>query len=350
MKMKRISAATMQEALATARRELGDDAVLLETKKTTSPKGVIVTFAVDGPDEALFDNDNLIENPADILPFTPEIPRPVTASAEIRHPAYALIDEALELHHVPTHLREKITQILHRIPLKPDSVIEVAQTALADALSQVIPFRTIATATKIIPDRAMMLVGPHGAGKTSTIAKLATELTLQKQPVVLISTDLERMGGTDSLSKLATILTCEFHICDSRAQLKELLTTYQGKAWVFVDSTGANIYEFAPMKALGEFASLSGVEPILTCPAGMDADEAKEMASVFDFLPIERMIVTRLDAVRRLTSMFTALSTGGYALCNMTNSAKPSDSCQAFTPIALARLMLRQARERISQS
>ncbi|MBX9726556.1 MAG: hypothetical protein K2X09_04750, partial [Rickettsiales bacterium] len=108
-------------------------------------------------------------------------------------------------------------------------------------------------------------------------------------------------------------------------------------------------YEFAPMKALGEFASLQQVEPILTCPAGMDADEAQEMASVFDFLAIERMIVTRLDAVRRLKSVFTAVATGGYAFSNLTNSATPTDSCQPLTPIALARLMLRHERERQSQ-
>lgn len=348
MKMKRISAATIQEALATARRELGDDAVLLETKKTTNPKGVVVTFAIDAPDEALFDNDNLYDDPAEIIPFRSEITRATTAKVEISHPALGLIHDALDYHHVPDALREKITETLYKINLKPDSLIEVAHTALADALAQTIAFHTIATATKTAPERALMLVGPHGAGKTSTIAKLATELTLQKQTVVLISTDLERLGGTESLQKLSTILQCEFHICESRAQLKALLPKYQGNAWVFIDSTGANIYEFAAMKALGEFASLQGVEPILTCPAGMDADEAKEMASVFDFLAIDRMIVTRLDAVRRLKSVFAALTTGGYALSNMTNSASPSDSCQPFSPIALARLMLRHERERIS--
>ena len=32
-----------------------------------------------------------------------------------------------------------------------------------------------------------------------------------------------------------------------------------------------NIYEFQQLKALGELAGLQGIEPILTCPAGMDA-------------------------------------------------------------------------------
>ncbi len=345
MKMKQISAATIQEALATARRELGDDAVLLETKKSPKGKGVVVTFAIDAPDERLFDDD-LLDDPADILPFRPEIPRAAAAKVELEHPALALIAEAFVYHGVPTALAQRLLTSLHKQHLKPDALIEVAQTALADALTEHVAFQPLAM--RSLPRRALMLVGPHGAGKTSTLAKLATELTLANQPVVLVSTDMERMGGAESLQRLAGILKCDFYTSETRPQLKLLLQQYLGKAWVLVDSAGANIYEFATMKALGELAGLQGVEPILTCAAGMDADEAQEMASVFDFLSIERMIVTRLDACRRLKGVFSALATGGYALSNFTHSAIPTDACSPLTPIALARLMLRHARERMT--
>lgn len=347
MKMKKISAANIQEALTLARRELGDDAVLLETKKAQGG-GVIVTFAIDAPDESLFDPEESLFSgtSADILPFTPEIQKPATPKIELDHPALGLIAEAFEYHSVPLALAQRLLNTLYKIRLKPDALIEVAETALADALTENLAFQPIAT--RAMPKRALMFVGPHGAGKSSTIAKLATELTVAGQQVVLISTDNERMGGAEALQKLAEILKCDYYPCEKRQQLKLLLQQYLGKAWVLVDSAGANIYEFAAMKALGEFASLQDVEPILVCPAGMDADEAQEMASVFNFLNIERMIVTRVDAIRRLKSVFAALSTGGYALSNLTNSAVPSDACQPFSPVALSRLMLRHARERIT--
>lgn len=102
MKMKKISAANIQEALNLARRELGDDAVLLETRKAPQGKGVIVTFAIDGPDESLFDDDDIYAgNNADILPFTADIPRPASARVELEHPALALIAESFEYHSVP---------------------------------------------------------------------------------------------------------------------------------------------------------------------------------------------------------------------------------------------------------
>ena len=203
-------------------------------------------------------------------------------------------------------------------------------------------FKPISTiiAAKAVPERAIMLVGPHGAGKSSTIAKLATELTLHKQPIVLISTDTERMGGVDALHTLAGLLKCEVVVSDSRSHLKGLIAKLLGKAWIFVDSTGANIYEFSRLKKPSVSSrACRASRPILTCPGGHGPpDEAEEMAGVFHFLNIERMIVTRLDAVRRLGGAYSPRSPRvATALCqphpfrtadrNLANPYPPPQPC-----------------------
>ncbi|MFM9890549.1 MAG: hypothetical protein ACKVOE_07930 [Rickettsiales bacterium] len=346
MKMKQIRAASMQDALALARRELGEGAVLLDSKKDEG-KGIIVTFAIDADDIAIAPDeaDNGFD-PADILPFSPHIPKPSVARINFNHPALEMIAEALAFHQLPAGLNDQLLARLPSAQLRPDSIINVAEAALAYLLGDVLKFNPIATAGKF-PAKALMLVGPHGAGKSSAIAKLATELTLHKQRITLISTDTEKMSGTDHLAKLAEILKCPFHIGENRAGVKALLAEPAAQGWVLIDSAGVNIYEFKELKSLGEIAGLHGVEPILTMPAGLDAHEAAEMASVFSFLPIERMLITRTDAVRRLSGVFAALGASGYALANLSSSASPSDSCSAFSPACLARLMLRQTRERM---
>jgi flagellar biosynthesis protein FlhF len=341
MKMKQISATTMQEAMELARRQLGEDAVLLETKKISSG-GVVVTFAVESLDTPLFDDE--LSVPAD--PIIPSIPR--AATTEVSHPAIALVREALELHHVPLALSEKILTRLYQIKFAPNSLIETAESALSEALNATLAFKPIATAANVPPQRALMLVGAFGAGKTSTIAKLATELTLHKQRVVILSTDNERLGATDALSSLTQLLQCTLHLAEDRSQLKPFIKQYVGQAWVLIDTAGVNIYEFQQLKALGELATIQGIEPILTCPAGIDPFEAQETASVLGFLNIERMIITRADAARRLSSAFAALTHGGLALANMSSSASPSDAATALSPAALARLMLRDARSKLT--
>ncbi len=343
MRMKHISAATMQEAMQIAKRELGEDAVLLETRKQ-GKEGITVVFAVDEEEELRFDDLDF----SDTEPFTPEIPRATTAAPLVDHPAFDVLEDALATHAVPNELRTRLMQLARRQHIPAGGLLDVAEILLAETLKQLLVFKPMGTAAPIPPAKALMLVGPHGAGKTSAIAKLATELTLHKRRVVLISADNERMGATDTLQSLADLLGCECQIADSRSELKELVKQYLGQAWVLVDSAGANIYEFQQLKALGELATLQGIEPILTYPAGMDREEAQEMAGVFSFLSIERMIVTRLDASRRLGNVFATLTAGGYALANFSQSASPSEACTPASAPALARLMLRQARERVA--
>jgi flagellar biosynthesis protein FlhF len=374
MRMKQISAPTMQEALNIARRELGDEAVLLETRKLGPGKGVSLVFAIDEPDPYLFARDEADDaaldaafsmqaaapakhpptRPASIKPAitTKEkiAPPPATSKPSSgTHPALELIAQSLQAQAAPPSLIENILQSARTKKLPAGSLIEIAENVLADALTKQFQYKPIQTAEKTYPTRALMLVGPHGAGKTTAIAKLATQLTLAKRRVVLISTDTERMGATETMQGLSDILKCELHVINKRALLRELVKQYLGEAWVLIDSFGVNIYEFAQMKALGELAGLQGIEPILTCQTGMDAEEAQEMAGVFSFLPIERVLVTRTDSTRRLSSIFAALNAGGYALSNMTGSASPTDACTPLSAPALSRLILRRARERATQ-
>src|SRR5262249_46063687 len=126
MKLKQISAGTMQEAMVLARKELGEDAVLLESKKVQGGN-VVVTFAVEAEDVSLFD-ESLIEDPGAVLPFSPHIPRATAARVEINHPAIGLIAEALSHHAVPIALAEKILFRAHQAQLKPDALIATAES------------------------------------------------------------------------------------------------------------------------------------------------------------------------------------------------------------------------------
>lgn len=379
MRMKQITAATMQDALYIARRDLGEDAVLLETRKLAGNKGITVVFAIDESQDD-FPMEDLADTPpprpepaATIAPplaekqmRKPELvksgaPKPRTPAPapkpEKAIPAYAIssaqpvlevIEKNLTSHAVSDALKARIMEAAGNARVGKGELLDIAETVLAEALSKTLNFNPIRTGEKDYPAKALMLVGPHGAGKSSTIAKLATQLTLAKRKVVIISTDTEHLGANDTLQALTDILKCEFHIVEKRAGLRDKIKEYAGNAWVLIDSAGVNIYEFQQMKALGELAGLQDVEPILTYPGGLDAEEAQELAGVFSFLPVERLIVTRTDATRRLSSFFAVLSAGNYALANMTSSANPSEACNPLSAPALSRLMLRRLRERAS--
>lgn len=349
MKLKRIQAATVQDAMALARRELGEDAALLDTKKIAS--GVIVTFAV----EVLEENVLLEEAEAVVAAAAPPtaVRKPITKqtvreAVKETHPAHDLVASAIAHHSIAEPLRGKLIEHVARSPVhRAMPALPLAEQLLTHALLAELSFAPLDINAKIPPDRAWMFVGAHGAGKTSTIAKVATALALAKKPVMLISTDTERLGGAESLEILAKLLKCPFVIARSREELQRALEASIGQYWVLVDTSGANIYAFDQLKQLGELASLAQVEPILVAASGMDAAEAVEMAGVFNFLTIERMVITRLDAIRRLGSVFATLTAGRYHLAQYTDSAIPTDSAKPLSHSALATLMLRHVRDRM---
>lgn len=360
MRMRQITAASMQEALRIARKELGDEAVMLETRKLTGGRGVTVVFAVDEREHDLF-----AEQAPEAVAVAPAAavhvaraasrPAPLAPAATVVAPgakpasAYEILERELRNQGLPEALQQELLEMAQATKTPPGDAQDAAELLLTKGLAAHLQFQPIETGAQQYPPRALMFVGPYGAGKTTALAKIATQLRMAKKNVVLITTDTEHLGAADTLEHLSAILQCPLHVISKRALLRELVKQSIGDAWVLIDSGGVNIYEFQQMKALGEFAGLQGIEPILVCAAGMDGREAEEMAGVFSFLPIERMLISRTDATRRFSSVFAALKAGGYALCNMTHSSKPSEAAVALSAPALARLMLRGARERGSQ-
>ena len=99
-------------------------------------------------------------------------------------------------------------------------------------------------------------------GNQSTLLKmdlnnLGSHLTTLNGRAALVP----QKSAADTLSGLASLLKAQFYIAESRGALKPLIKEYQGQAWILIDSTGVNIYEFQQLKALGELAGLQGIEP-----------------------------------------------------------------------------------------
>ena len=236
-----------------------------------------------------------------------------------------------------------------------DAVLEAARHSiiashnpsgiLVDALARTFRFAPI---TGERTARAIMCVGTPGVGITFTIAKLATDAVKRGTKLRIITTDLSRAAAYDQLAAFTEILNVPLEIADSRAKLRELLRERSTDTHTLIDTAGCNPYDFQELKQLGELAKQQDVEPVLVLPLGIDASEAQEIAGVFSFLDIERLIITRIDCARRFGGVLAAVETGKYALSNVSASLKVGDGCPALDAAMLADLLLRPARERLS--
>ena len=84
------------------------------------------------------------------------------------------------------------------------------------------------------------IVGPTGAGKTTTIAKLAARWCMQHgvADLALVSTDGYRVGAREQLMTYARILGAPMHTANSGKELARVLERLKSRKRILIDTAG----------------------------------------------------------------------------------------------------------------
>ena len=301
MRLRTFTAASMSEAMALVRAGLGGDAIIVSTEE--GDDGLMrVTAAVE---------------PAELAPLS-NGPDVIDA-----------LSEALTNHGVAPTLVEKILGAA--LPFETEDPL----LALSGAFTSV--FRFVPIDAK---ERPLLLVGPPGAGKTVSIAKLAARAVMAGKPVRLVTADIVRAGGIEQLEAFARVLKLPLHRAESAPRLVPLARQGDPDELLLIDTPGINPYSAGDRRELTLLIEASGGEPVLVLPAGGDSFDTMEMARVFRDLGASRMIVTRLDMVRRLGSVIAAANAHTLAFAEAGVSADIATGLMPIDPVVLARFLL----------
>lgn len=316
MRLKTFSAPSLSEAMAALRAELGPDAAIVSTEATGSGAGARVIAAVEEsePEDALL--DHLIFPPRD---------RPGRAHI---HEAIA---DALDRNGAPARLAGRLIA-LARASQATDPVL-----ALAAAIDERFAFAPLGEGA----ERPIALIGPPGAGKTVTIAKLAARAALAGRSVGLITTDTARAGGVEQLRAFARAIGVEATTAEDRPALTAALGLVRGRDLRLIDTTGLNPLAEDELCRVAEILRTAGAEPVLVLPAGLDPLDACEIARVAAVLGARRMIATRLDTARRHGALLAAADGAELALAELGMAPEILDGLAPAGPMGLARLVLR---------
>jgi flagellar biosynthesis protein FlhF len=142
------------------------------------------------------------------------------------------------------------------------------------------------------------LVGPTGAGKTTTIAKLAARLVLRHgtAAVALITTDTYRIGGVEQLKIYGRILGVPVAVARDGEELQQHLRDFADRRYVLIDSIGLSprdarmAEQMQWLQALGD-----SVTRLLVVGAGLAPSAYAELWSLYRRLPVAAAILTKLD-------------------------------------------------------
>lgn len=291
MRIKLYTAAGMPQAMAQIRAELGPDAVILNSRRVQG--GVEVTAAREdlAPEPAL-------SSPA--LRWSPQSHEPSPAG-----------DCLLRGHGTPEPLAAKLRA-----------------APLPFALSVVFRFQPLDGASLARP---IVFLGPPGAGKTLTVARLATRMVMAGGRPAIVTADTSRACAYEQLAAFATLLELP-------------LTTFSPHAVpsgpTLIDTAGLDPFDAADRAEIADIVLASGGLPVLVLPGGLDAMEAGDLAAAFADCGALRLIATRLDIARRLGGVLAAAAHLPFAEAGIGPHA--ADGLVPMTADRLAALLQRR--------
>ena len=338
MRVKSFQAASMNEAMKMVRSALGDQAIIISTTRGKGGKGFNVTAAVEASDEserpyiASTKPEPAWENNAETSKTVLKFPEEKKQRESELTSSPLELARILRYHNTPDYLAELLWQTASD---KPEQSLEKLLLAV---LQDNFDFRPVEIKPR---HEAIMLIGPPGVGKTMTAAKMATEAVLARNKVSVITSDTYKAGGVEQLQSFTDILSIKLQRADTPAELREAIDNVPDDHVIIVDTAGINPYDTAELQQLGKLIACSRrLEPLLVTNAGMDVNEAADIATNFSYLGTSRLAVTKIDATRRLGGVLTAAHAGNFAFSHFSRHAGAAEGLEAVRPAKLAAMML----------
>ncbi len=151
------------------------------------------------------------------------------------------------------------------------------------------------------------LVGPTGAGKTTTIAKLASRFAEAHaaRDVALVTTDTARIGAREQLYGFGRQLGIAVHEANSGADLAQLLERLKDYKLVLIDTAGLGPRDRALAAQLQWLRAAQQIRTLLVLPANTSFSDMDEVVRRFSAANPQGVVLSKLDETGRFG---TALS------------------------------------------
>ncbi len=214
--------------------------------------------------------------------------------------------------------------------LDPSQVREPMLAELARTLS-------VARHEPIDDGGVIALVGPTGAGKTTTAAKLAARFAQRHRArdVALVTTDTERPGATEQLHILGRRLGVTVCEANGPEALNDALDQLADYPLVLVDTAGHGLRDRSLLGQILWLRAAKRVRSLLVLPANSNAHDLGEVVRRYRPASPEGVVLTKLDETGRLGTSLSVLVQHGLSLAYTTDGQQIPTDLAAADPTRL---------------
>lgn len=186
------------------------------------------------------------------------------------------------------------------------------EAALVQELTSRIPVKPFAE-MKAGESRSVAFIGPAGRGKTTSLVKIAVKYGLAKRiPVRIYSAGAHGVGCQEQMARYASLLGVPFQACESLESLHLILNGDGWKGLVLIDTPGISPAETEEIDALANFFSrLPEIEKHLVLRADARTPDMIHMIARFSAIAPSRLLFTGLDEAIGSGAMIETLIRSG---------------------------------------
>ncbi len=381
MKVKSFVGRDYQEAIKQAKQEMGNDAIILHTRHVKKPglRGIFshplveVTMAVD---------DTLRVNMDRIRDMLPLLLQQQAANNAPPRPSNLEESQLLEeLHKLKIIIAEMKSKMFEVEILKgmSEQVQSFFHTMVENNVSQDIALKIATQVDARLPKdetsdavwasevclhciqdcflpvkplnergerkgNLIFLVGPTGVGKTTTIAKLAANMTFAEQKnVALITLDTYRVAAVEQLRTFAEIMDIAISVAYTPAELRDAVEQFAYNDYIFVDTAGRSPYNFEHLEELQQcIAMVRPQEVVLVLSLTTPSSDLINIYEKFSPIGIDKLIFTKLDETRTYGQMLNTVYEVKKPIAYITNGQNVPDDIIIPDTWDLAQMILRR--------
>ncbi|QXM06132.1 flagellar biosynthesis protein FlhF [Crassaminicella indica] len=336
MKVKRYIANDAQEAMLKVKSELGANAVILHSRKIKRPgflglfkKPLIEMVAaveenerkkkyniknekkyinnqgefnkIDELKQQVGNIENLLNNfihKIDNVEQTDEVKRPILFDKYYNH----LIENNIE---------KSIAEKIMNIAVKQVSFSSENEEVINKAIKIIIR-EYLGTPNMINEDskdqKKIILVGPTGVGKTTTLAKLAARFAIGKNKSVgLITADTYRIAAVEQLRTYSEILDIPIKVIYEPEEIQEAIEEFKDKDIILIDTAGRNHRSAEQLEEVKKLISyIENPDIFLVISVTTGYKDIKSIIKAYDFIEDYHLLFTKLDEATGVGNILNA--------------------------------------------
>lgn len=230
----------------------------------------------------------------------------------------------------PSYIEEIEDKIRNEFSLEQLDNFELVERKVVDWIGESIEISKNKT---FRPPHVVIIVGPTGVGKTTTLVKLAAQFVIsfkhegRKAEICFISTDSMRVGAMEQLSRWGEIMEYKVLKAETTEDLKTLYD--QNRDYmdaIFIDTSGYSPNDATHIGIMKSLLDIPGMNPdvYLAMTASTKARDLNNIMQNYEPFGYNSVIITKCDESDQYGNVISMLHKKHKAISYITNGQKAS--------------------------